>query len=166
MDVKPQPAKFNLLALILSIGITLGVGILGSLLTVPSVRSWYPTINKPSFNPPNWIFQPVWTTLFVLIGISAYLVWQRRASIAHFPRTVAVYAIQLVLNVMWSFLFFYARNIGMASFEIVVLLIVIIINARVFYKINKVAGLLFIPYILWVSFAAVLTFSIYQLNHG
>ena len=166
MDIKPQPAKFNLLALILSIGITLGVGILGSLLTVPSVRSWYPTISKPSFNPPNWIFQPVWTTLFVLIGISAYLVWQRRASIEHFPRTVAVYAIQLVLNVMWSFLFFYARNIGMASFEIVVLLIVIIINARVFYKVNKVAGLLFIPYILWVSFAAVLTFSIYQLNHG
>lgn len=166
MSNQPVQTRFNFFALIISIAITLGVGVLGSMLTVPSVGTWYTTINKPSFNPPNWLFAPVWTSIFVLIGISAYLVWERRASIAHFPRTVAIYAIQLVLNVMWSFLFFYVHSIGMALFEIIVLLIVIIINARVFYKINKAAGLLFIPYILWVSFATFLTFSIFNLNHG
>lgn len=156
--------KFNPIAFVINIAITLGVGVLGSMLTVPSVKTWYTTLAKPSFNPPDSLFAPVWTSIFILLGVSAYLVWQKRAQIVHFPRTVAVYFIQLVLNVMWSFLFFYAHSIGAALFEIVALLIVIIINARVFYKIDKVAGLLFIPYILWVSFATLLTYNIFILN--
>jgi len=156
--------KFKPLAFIINIAITLGVGALGGWATAQSVKTWYPTLNKPSFNPPNWLFAPVWTTLYVLIGIAAYLVWIRRDKIVHFPRTVAIYLIQLILNLAWSFIFFYLHEVGFALAEIILLLAIIIINANVFYKINKWAGLLFIPYILWVSFATFLTYNIFILN--
>lgn len=156
--------KFNPIAFIVNIAITLAVGAIGSYFTLHSVNTWYRTIAKPSFNPPDAVFGPVWTTLYILIGISAYLVWQKRAQIEHFPRTIAIYFIQLILNLMWSFIFFYAHQIGVALVEIVFLLVFVIINALVFYKIDKTAGLLFIPYILWVSFASFLTYSIFQLN--
>lgn len=156
--------KFKPLAFIINIAITLGVGALGGLATAQSVKTWYPTLNKPGFNPPNWLFAPVWTTLYILIGIAAYLVWIKRDQIAHFPRTVAIYLIQLILNLAWSFIFFYLHEIGFALAEIILLLIVIIINAVTFYKIDKWAGLIFIPYILWVSFASFLTYNILILN--
>lgn len=156
--------KFNPIAFIINIVITLGIGAIGSFFTLSSVGTWYRTIAKPSFNPPDSVFGPVWTTLYILIGISAYRVWQKRAEFAHFPRTVAIYFIQLILNLMWSFIFFYAHQIGVAMVEIVFLLIFVIINALVFYRIDKTAGLLFIPYILWVGFATFLTYSIFRLN--
>ncbi|MGM9478808.1 TspO/MBR family protein [Pedobacter sp. GSP4] len=156
--------KFKPVAFIINIAITLSIGALGGLATAQSVKTWYPTLNKPSFNPPNWLFAPVWTTLYVLIGIAAYLVWIRRDKIVHFPRTVAIYLIQLILNLAWSFIFFYLHEIGFAMAEIILLLIVIIINATIFYRINKWAGLIFIPYILWVSFASFLTYNILILN--
>jgi benzodiazapine receptor len=156
--------KFNPIAFVVNIALPLTVGAIGAFFTATSVKTWYLTLAKPSFNPPNGIFPPVWTTIFVLMGISAYLVWQRRDTITHFPRTVAIYLIQLILNLMWSFIFFYAHQIGVALLEIVFLLLVIIVNAITFYKINKLAGLLFIPYVLWVSFATVLTYNIFTLN--
>lgn len=156
--------KFNPIAFVINLAIPLLAGVVGSLLTVPSINNWYVYLSKPSFTPPNSVFAPVWTSLFILIGIAAYLVWQKRDRIVHFPRTVAIYSIQLVLNMMWSFLFFYAHSIGAALFEIIVLLIVIVINGRTFYKIDKIAGLLFIPYFLWVSYATALTASIFMLN--
>ncbi|WP_231491501.1 TspO/MBR family protein [Pedobacter sp. Leaf170] len=156
--------KFKPLALILNIALTLGIGALGGIATANSVKTWYLTLNKPSFNPPSWLFAPVWTTIYILIGIAAYLVWVKRDTIVHFPRTVAIYAIQLILNLCWSFIFFYFHEIGFALAEIIMLLIMIIINAITFYKIDKLAGLLFIPYILWVSFASFLTYNIYILN--
>lgn len=156
--------KFKPLALIINIAITLGVGALGGWATAQSVRTWYPTLNKPAFNPPNWIFAPVWTSLYLLIGIAAYLVWLKRDQIVHFPRTVAIYLIQLILNLAWSFIFFYLHEIGFALAEIILLLIVIVINAVTFYRIDKRAGLIFIPYILWVSFASFLTYNILILN--
>jgi translocator protein len=162
--LSPSPVKFNLFALIINIAIPLGIGATGSYFTSEGVSTWYPTIAKPSFNPPNWIFAPVWTLLYILIGIAAYRIWQRRERITNFPRTVAIYLIQLVLNLMWSFIFFSLHLIGGALVEIIFLLLAIIINAIVFYKIDKAAGLLFIPYILWVSFATVLTASIFMLN--
>ncbi|WP_442590487.1 TspO/MBR family protein [Pedobacter sp. AW31-3R] len=137
---------------------------LGGLITVKSVNTWYPSLSKPAFNPPNWLFGPVWSVLFLLIGISAYRVWIKRKQIIHFPRTVAIYFIQLILNLGWSFLFFYSHQIGAALIEIFALLISIAINAVVFYKIDKTAGLLFIPYFLWVSFASFLTYSFFILN--
>ena len=156
--------KFNPLAFIINIAIPLAAGVLGSLFTIQSVNTWYKTVNKPSFNPPDSIFQPVWIAIFVLIGIASYRIWQRRNHIASFPRTVAIYAMQLILNIMWSFIFFRTHDIGLALFEIIIFLIIIVINARVFYKIDKTAGLLFIPYILWVSFATILNYNIFILN--
>ena len=156
--------KFKPVALIINIAITLGVGALGGWATAKSVQTWYPTLNKPSFNPPNWLFAPVWTSLYVLIGIAAYLVWIRRDKIVHFPRTVAIYFIQLILNLAWSFIFFYLHEVGFALAEIILLLIVIVVNASMFYKINKWAGLIFIPYFLWVSFASFLTYNPFILN--
>ncbi|WP_316822777.1 TspO/MBR family protein [Pedobacter gandavensis] len=156
--------KFNPIAFVISLAIPLGAGALGSILTLSSVKTWYPSLAKPSFNPPDSLFPPVWTCIFILMGISSYLVWQKRAQIVHFPRTIAVYAIQLLLNIMWSFLFFYAKSPGAALFEIAFLLMAILVNAVMFYKIDKTAGLLFIPYFLWVCFASVLTYSIFSLN--
>ncbi|WP_316736485.1 TspO/MBR family protein [Pedobacter aquatilis] len=156
--------KFKPLAFIINIALTLGVGALGGWATAKSIQTWYPTLNKPSFNPPNWLFAPVWTSLYIIIGIAAYLVWTKRYKIEHLPRTVALYLIQLILNLSWSFIFFYLHEIGFALAEIIMLLIVIIANAITFYKIDKVAGLLFIPYILWVSFASFLTYNIFILN--
>jgi len=156
--------RFQPLAFLINILIPLVFGALGGLITVRSVKTWYPGIAKPSFNPPNWLFGPVWSTLFIIIGIAAYLVWTKRAQIVHLPRTVAVYFIQLILNLGWSFLFFYDHLIGAALIEIVALLMVILINGLMFYRIDKTAGLLFIPYFLWVSFATVLTYNIFILN--
>lgn len=156
--------KFKPLAFIINIAITLSIGALGGWATAQSVKTWYPTLNKPSFNPPNWLFAPVWTSLYILIGIAAYLVWVKRDKIEHFPRTVAIYFIQLILNLGWSFIFFYLHEIGFALAEILFLLIMIIVNATLFYKIDKWAGLIFIPYILWVSFASFLTYNIFILN--
>ena len=156
--------KFKPVAFLVNIAFTLGIGALGAWATLQSVKTWYPTLNKPTFNPPDWLFRPVWTTLYVLIGIATYLVWIRRDKIVHFPRTVAIYLIQLILNLGWSFIFFYLREVGFALAEIILLLIIIVINASMFYKINKWAGLIFIPYILWVSFASFLTYNIFILN--
>ncbi|TCD08554.1 tryptophan-rich sensory protein [Pedobacter frigidisoli] len=156
--------KFKPVSFIINIALTLGVGALGGWATAQSVKTWYPTLNKPSFNPPDWLFAPVWTSLYVLIGIAAYLVWVKRDKIEHFPRTVAIYCIQLILNLGWSFIFFYLHEVGFALAEIILLLIIIVVNALMFYKIDKWAGYLLIPYILWVSFASFLTYSIFILN--
>jgi benzodiazapine receptor len=156
--------KFKPVAFVINIAITLGIGALGAWATLQSVKTWYPTLKKPSFNPPDWLFRPVWTTLYVLIGIAAYLVWIKRDKIVHFPRTVAIYLIQLILNLGWSFIFFYLHEVGFALAEIILLLIFIVINAVMFYKINKWAGLIFIPYFIWVSFATILTYNIFMLN--
>lgn len=158
--------RFRFFPFVICLAIPLAIGAIGGFFTSATVDTWYPTLNKPSFNPPSWVFGPVWTLLYILMGIASYRVWQRREQIVHFPRTVAIYAMQLILNLMWSFLFFYNQLIAGALFEIIVLLIFIIINARMFYKIDKTAGLLFIPYILWVSFATVLTAAIFMLNNG
>ena len=156
--------KFNPVAFIVNIAIPLAIGAVGAFFTASSVKTWYVTLAKPSFNPPNTIFAPVWTALYIIMGISAYLVWQKRHTIKHLSRTIAIYLMQLVLNLMWSFIFFYAHQIGVALIEIVFLLFIIILNAVTFYKIDKTAGLLYIPYILWVSFATVLTYNIFILN--
>ncbi|RZJ83191.1 MAG: tryptophan-rich sensory protein [Chryseobacterium sp.] len=156
--------KFSIPAFIISLAIPLSIGAIGAYFTASSVDTWYRTINKPSFNPPDGVFGPVWTSLYVLMGISAYRVWQKRDQIAHLPRTTAIYLIQLILNLLWSFIFFYAHELGIALIEIIALWVAIIINALVFYKIDRTAGLLFIPYILWVSFASVLTYNIFVLN--
>lgn len=156
--------KFQFIPFIVCVSIPLFIGIIGGLFTMESVKTWYTTLNKPSFNPPSWVFGPVWSTLYILIGISSYLVWKKREIVSGYSLAVKIYFLQLFLNLMWSFLFFNQHQIGLALIEIIILLIVIITNAFIFYRINKTAGLLFVPYILWVSFASFLTYSIYTIN--
>ncbi|MDN5327892.1 MAG: translocator protein [Candidatus Woesearchaeota archaeon] len=149
--------------LIISILIPLVIGFLGSFFTNSSVNSWYTTLNKPSFNPPNWLFAPAWTILFILIGISFYLVWKENFGNKD-KLVIGIYSIQLFLNLMWSFLFFGLKNPFLALIEIIVLWFVILANIIIFYRIKREAGLLLIPYILWVSFATVLNYFIFILN--
>lgn len=153
----------NYQKLIISILIPLLIGSLGSFFTSNSVDTWYKQLIKPSFNPPNWLFGPVWTILFILIGISFYLVWKQnfanRKNIA-----IGIYSVQLFLNLLWSLLFFGLKSPFLAFIEIVVLWIVILLNIIVFYRIKKEAGLLLVPYLVWVSFAGILNYFIFSLN--
>ncbi len=156
--------KFQFVPFIICLLIPLIIGAIGGLLTMESVKTWYTTLSKPAFNPPNWIFGPVWTTLYILMGIASYLVWKKRKVVIGYAWAVGIYFLQLLLNLMWSFLFFYQHKIGSALVEIGILLIAIIVNAFVFYRISKVAAWLYLPYFLWVSFASYLTYSIFILN--
>jgi len=156
MTKKSKP-KFNLIKLIFCILITEGAGIIGSLATYSSVRTWYLDLNKPSFNPPSWIFAPVWTILFLLMGIALYLVWTKKNDLFWFW-------IQLFLNVLWSIFFFGLHSPLLAFYEIVFLWIAIIITIVKFWSYNKTASILLIPYFLWVSFASFLNLTIAQIN--
>lgn len=147
----------NIPKLILSIGVCLGAGVLGSIFTTPSIPTWYQTLNKPVFSPPNWVFGPVWIILYLLMGISLYLVWQKRSVPIIFWR-------QLALNVLWSIIFFGLKNPTLAFVDIAALWIAIFLTIKSFSKINKLAGNLLIPYLVWVSFASILNFSIVILN--
>jgi len=150
---------------IISLIIPLLVGFGGSFFTRNSLQDWYATLNKPIFNLPGWLFAPVWTLLYILIGIAFYLVWinnfgQKRET------NIGIYAIQLILNLLWSVFFFGLKNPLLALVDIVILWFLILANIIVFSKVSKTSGRLLIPYLLWVSFATLLNFSIFVLNRG
>jgi len=147
-----------------SIAICLTAGFVGSIFTTPAIDSWYATINKPSFNPPNWIFAPVWTTLFILMGISLYLIMQQSSAGKNIKKSLYLFFGQLLLNIIWSVIFFGFKNPALALIEIIILLAVIILTTKEFKKINPLASWLFWPYICWVGFALILNFSIWFLN--
>lgn len=153
----------HLLKLFLCILSTLLVGGISGFATATSINGWYVTINKPSFNPPNYLFGPVWTTLYILMGISLYMILQSNASELR-KKAVIIFSIQLFLNFCWSFIFFNFQLPGFAFAEIIIMWISILTMIIVFYKINKTAAYLQIPYLLWVSFASVLNGSIWYLN--
>ena len=139
-------------------------GIIGSVFTANSVRTWYVDINKPDFNPPGWIFGPVWITLYTLMGLAAYLVWKNRAD-SHIAKYATIlFFVHLAFNTLWSILFFGLRNPAWAFFEIIILWLMILALIALYYQVNKTSALLLVPYILWVSFAAVLNFYIWRLN--
>jgi benzodiazapine receptor len=150
--------------LITSIVICQLAGVVGSLFTTPAIPTWYATLKKPSFNPPNWIFSPVWITLFVLMGIAAFLVWNKGLSDQKVKIALSIFAGQLILNVLWSAMFFGLRSPLAGLIEIAVLWVAILLTVLYFFRVSNTAGILLIPYILWVSFAAVLNFSIWRLN--
>lgn len=152
------------LILFVSIIICQLAGVIGSIFTTSAIPRWYAGINKPSFNPPNWVFAPVWTTLFLLMGISLYLVWRKGLNEKDIKIAVAVFVFQLILNALWSFLFFGLESPFAAFIEIIFLWIAILASIILFFRISWVAGALLIPYILWVSFASVLNFAIWRLN--
>lgn len=145
--------------------VCLVVGYSASIVTRPSVESWYPTIIKPSFNPPNWIFMPVWTFLYILMAVAAGLVWDKiKEQNEEVKKALGFFLIQLTLNAIWSYLFFGLKNPMLALIEIAILWLMIYETYLKFIKINKIAGYLLIPYLAWVSFAAVLNASIWWLN--
>jgi len=154
----------KIIKLFVSVLICLGAGFLGSIFTTPAIPTWYATLNKPSFNPPNWLFAPVWTTLFILMGISAFLVWQKGLKKKGVKKALVFFLIQLIFNVLWSFFFFKFHSPFLALLDIIVLWFLILLTMIKFFKINNTASLLLIPYLLWVSFASTLNYFFYKLN--
>ncbi len=143
----------------------LAVGYFSGMVTRSAITTWYPTLVKPSFNPPNWVFAPVWSMLYAMMGIAAGLVWDRiEIEKELVKKALIIFAIQLALNALWSFLFFGLKNPMLAGIEIIILWLMIFETYIQFSKINKIAGYLFIPYLFWVSFAMVLNGSIWWLN--
>lgn len=154
---------------ILKIGVLvatcLAVGYFSGIATQSGVEEWFPTVEKPSFNPPDWIFAPVWSFLYILMGIAGGLVWARMEYQREEVRNALFFfAVQLALNGFWSVVFFGLRNPLLALIEIILLWLMIYETWFKFRKIDKMAGMLFLPYIAWVSFAAVLNASIWWLN--
>ncbi|MGQ9455734.1 MAG: TspO/MBR family protein [Armatimonadota bacterium] len=141
-----------------------GVGVVGSVFTSRSVANWYALLRKPNFNPPNYVFAPVWTVLYLLMGISAALIWHKGLCAKGVRIALLVFLLQLGLNVAWSMIFFGLRSPGAAFLELVLLWLVVFATLILFYRISVCAGLLLVPYILWISFAAVLNYSIWRLN--
>jgi tryptophan-rich sensory protein len=154
----------DILKLIGSIMICQLAGFIGSLFTTPAIPTWYKTLAKPSFTPPNSIFSPVWITLFLLMGISLFLVWQKNQKDRKVKIALLFFAVQLVLNTFWSILFFGLKSPLWAFLEIILLWLAILLTIIKFFKVSKPAGYLLLPYILWVSFAAFLNFYLWRLN--
>jgi len=150
--------------LFISILIPLLVGGVAGFFTSSGVEGWYAAANKPWFNPPNWIFAPVWTTLYILMGIALYLVWKSDAAQAVKQTAIILFAVQLTLNFFWSLLFFKLQQPGWALAEIIAMWLMILLTIFAFGKISSTAAWLMVPYICWVSFASVLNYAIWKLN--
>jgi len=155
----PQRNK-QILALVLFFVVSFAAAAIGSSFTAPAIESWYSTIAKPAWNPPNAIFAPVWTVLFCMMAVAGWLAWRRSAS----KLPVVFFAVQLALNSFWSFCFFGLRNPAAGLAEIVFLWCAIVANTVVFFRASRAAGFLFLPYLGWVTFAAALNFEIWRLN--
>lgn len=138
------------------------IGSIGVVFTSPNINTWYASLIKPGFNPPNWLFAPAWTILFFLMGWAFYLIWINKSK----NKSTAYWAfgIQFLLNIIWSAIFFGLKLPNIAFFEIVILWLAILWTIIEFYKVNKTAGYLLIPYILWVSFASTLNYYVWMLN--
>ncbi|NMB83685.1 tryptophan-rich sensory protein [Candidatus Roizmanbacteria bacterium] len=147
-----------------SVGICFLAGIVGSIFTYPAIKTWYVFLNKSSFNPPNWIFGPVWSLLYLMMAVALYLAINSKTKKIVKNQGLKYFYIQLVLNLFWSVIFFGAKLPLAAFFEIIFLWVFIFITIMKFMKINKVAAALLIPYLIWVSFASVLNLFIAVLN--
>lgn len=153
------------LRIIYCVGICLAVGYLSSITTQSSINTWYPTLIKPSFNPPNWLFAPVWTLLFIMMGIAAGMIWNHLENQKELvKKALLFFTVQLLLNALWSYLFFGLNNVLLALIEIILLWLIIYETFLIFNKIDKKASYLLIPYLIWVAFATVLNGSIFYLN--
>lgn len=160
VTIKRQKA----LTLVICILICQCAGFIGSLFTRSSIHTWYATLEKPSFTPPNWVFSPVWIALFLLMGISLFLMWHTGLAKRSVRIALGCFAAQLLVNILWSALFFGLRSPFAGLIDIAVLWILIVLTIYYSFKISKAAVLLLFPYIVWVSFAALLNFFIWRLN--
>lgn len=154
----------DIIKLLFCIGSCLGAGFLGSLFMTNSLDTWYASIKKPPFNPPDWIFAPVWTALYIMMGISAFLVWQRGLKTAEVRYALMVFMAQLILNLLWTPAFFGAHSPLLGLMVIIPLWCAILYTIILFYGISKVSAVILIPYLAWVSFAVLLNAALFYLN--
>lgn len=154
----------SFLKLLFCIAASQAAGFIGAIFTMPAIDSWYKTLARPEFAPPNWVFAPVWTTLYILMGVAAFLVWQKGLERKEVKVALTIFAIQLILNTLWSIIFFGLQSPGWAFVEVIFLWVAILATIIAFAKVSKLAAWLLAPYILWVSFAAYLNFMIFWLN--
>jgi tryptophan-rich sensory protein len=156
-----QPTRW--IGLVAFVVICLGAGGLGAMATTPEIDTWYRTLTKPAWTPPDSVFGPVWTTLYFLMAVAAWLVWSR-AGLKDAARPLILFGVQLVLNVCWSWIFFGMHRPGWAFVEILILWLAIVATTVAFFRHHKLAGWLLVPYLAWVAFAAALNLAIWQLN--
>ena len=154
----------NIIKLIVSIIICQMAGVIGTIFTVDSISGWYTGLTKPDFNPPNWIFGPVWILLYLMMGVSLFLVWREDLKNAVVKKAFYIFMVQLLFNTLWSIVFFGFQSISSALIIIIVLWLLIIYTILNFLKISRTSGILLIPYLLWVTFAVILNFFIFKLN--
>lgn len=148
----------------MGVALCLGAGLIGSVFTSQSISTWYAELQKPLFAPPNWIFGPVWTLLFILMGISFAVVWNKYGAVKGVGVAIILFLIQLVFNILWSAAFFALRSPLLGLIDIFILLVLILLTIRIFYRVSPAGAYLLVPYALWVSFATILNFSILSLN--
>ena len=156
--------KDDIVKLVISILIPLIAGFIGSFATVDGITNFFNVLIKPAWTPPAWAFAPIWTTLFILMGIALFLVWRKGFERRDVKIAMGIFGVQLILNILWSVIFFGLRSITGGLIEIIFLWIAILINIILFYRISKAAGILLIPYIVWVTIASYLNYTIYLLN--
>ena len=150
--------------LIISIVVCQLAGVIGSVFTAPSITAWYSGLNKPFFTPPNWLFAPVWITLYLLMGIALFLIWNKGLGRKNVKASINMFAIQLALNIVWSLIFFGIRMPLYAFIEIILLWIAIAATILLFWRIDRRAGAILVPYIVWVTIASALNLFIWILN--
>ncbi|WP_458204865.1 TspO/MBR family protein [Haladaptatus sp. NG-SE-30] len=156
---RPSFSRDDLPSLLASIVVCELAGIVPSILTASDVATWYPTLSKPAFTPPSWVFGPVWTTLYLLMGVALFLVWRRGSRVA-----LAIFAVQLALNAAWTLVFFGMRWPAGGLVVILALLVAIVATMVAFARVDRRATLLLVPYLLWVSFATLLNYELWRLN--
>ncbi len=154
-----RPIKF-----IIAIFVPQMTGAIGSFFTTPSIPTWYAELAKPELAPPNWVFAPVWISLFILMGVAAFLVWDKGLGRRKVQIALGVFVFQLVLNTLWSVIFFGFQNPGWALAWIILLNLIVVVNIYLFARISRLAGLILLPYLLWLGFATYLNYAIWVLN--
>ncbi len=156
--------SLEIIKLICAIALPLAAGAIGSFFTMPAIPEWYATLTKPELAPPNWVFGPVWTTLYVLMGVAFFLVWRRGFTESGVRLAAGIFIFQLILNTAWSIVFFNLRSPGGALIVIVFLWTAILITMFSFARFSRLAAWLLVPYLAWVSFASYLNYAIWTLN--
>ncbi len=156
----PRAWKYQVFGLVILLAVCFAVAVVGGMVTASSIPNWYAGLTKPSWTPPSWVFGPVWSILYLSMAVAAWLVWRRGKALI----PLALFAIQLAINAAWSWLFFGLHNPGVAFVDIVFLWAAIAATTVAFWHRSALAGILFVPYLAWVSFACVLNFAVWQMN--
>lgn len=157
-------AKMSFFRLVACVALCEGAGLLGSIFTMQSITTWYAGLEKPWFTPPSWLFGPAWTTLYAMMGLSLFIVWNHHLEYGRSGNAISLFCVQLALNILWSYLFFGLRLPFIAFVDILILWTTILFMVFSSWKLSRIAAFLFVPYLAWVSFASLLNFYIWKLN--